>query len=289
MNLFARSQSQLRTEILTLLDDTSNARWTDAQVYAAINQALAMWSGRVFVPHLYQPTSYAWDNNTYVYSLPAWMDERCITPQMERQIPYNGFPLTTDGTDTWVDVPGFTIEPTTTEGRKLRFQTFPLAVNARIIYWTQAPQVFTTIPTLSSNFLSNATTIVLTANATNSYPGMAYFKTEDEFVLGALSTRTASTITYDVVARGLFNTYTDGANSASSVYVAVVVPDERLFVQLHDQAMAILHRLRFGLAAPEERQVHGQMIQLYQSRADGFWKSWTPNRPIKSNLNRRAL
>lgn len=289
MNLYARSQLQLRTEILTMLDDTSNARWTDSQVYYAINQALSMWSGRVLVPHLYQPTSYEWDNNTYEYSLPAWVDERYIQPQMERQIPYNGYPITTDGTETWVDVPGFSVEPTTTGGRKLRFQTMPFAVSARIIYWSQAPKVFTTIPTLSSQFLSNATSIVLTANATDSYPGICYLKTEDEFLLATYNTRAAATITYDVVSRGLFNTFTDTANSATSVYMAVVVPEERLFVQLHDQAMAILHRMRFGLAAPEERTVHSQMVQLYQSQADKFWRSWTPARPIKYKLDRRSL
>lgn len=289
MNLHVRSQLQLRTEILTMLGDTSNARWTDAQVYTAINQALAMWGGRVLTPHLYQPTDYAWDNNTYEYTLPNYIDERYIQPQQRRTIPYNGYPMTSDGTETWVDVVGWSVEPTTTGGRKLRFQSVPFAVDARIIYWAQAPQVFTTIPTLTSNFLSTSTTIAFSANATNSYPGICYLKTEDEYVLATYSTRIASTITYNVVAKGLFNTFTDTANSGTNVYMAVVAPDERLFVQLHDQAMAILHRLRFGLASPEERSVHGQMIQLYQSQADKFWKSWTPNRPIKWVPDRRAL
>lgn len=289
MNLHARSQLQLRTEILTMLDDTSNARWSDAQVYAAINQALAMWGGRVLVPHLYQPTDYSWNNNTYEYTLPAWIDEKYITPQMEREIPYNGYPLTTDGTETWVDVPGFTVEPTATGGRKLRFETMPFAVNARILFWTSPSQVFTTVPTLSTSLTSVATSIVITANATNAYPGFLYLKTEDEFLEGTYSTRAAGTITYSITARGLFNTFTDAATSGTNVYAAVVVPDERLFVQLHDQAMAVLHRMRFGLAAPEERSVHGQMVQLYQSQADKFWRSWTPNRPIKVRPNRRAL
>lgn len=288
MNLFARSQLQLRTDILTLLDDTSNARWTDAQVYTAINQALAMWGGRVLVPHLYQPASYAWSNDTYEYALPAWMDEKYIQPQMKRKIPTDAHTVPYN-TETWVDVPGWNVEPTETEGRKLRFTTIPFAVDARIIYWSQQPQVFTTIPTFSSNFLSASTTASFTANATNSYPGIAYFKTEDEFFLGTFSTRIAGYITYNVVTRGMFNTFTDTANSGTSVYVAVVVPEERLFVQLMDQAMAILHRMRFALAAPEERDVHSQMVQLYQSQADKFWRSWTPNRPIKARLDRRAL
>jgi hypothetical protein len=289
MNLFARGQVQLRTDILTLLDDTSNARWTDAQVYTAINQALSMWGGRVLVPHLYQPTDYSWDNNTYEYTLPAWLDGRYITPQMRRVIPYNGYPLTSDGTETWVDIPGFSIEPTTGEGRKLRFQSMPFDVDARILYWTQQPQVFTTLPTFTSNFTSAATTASFSANATNQYPSAAYFKTEDEFFFGTYSTRAAGNITYTVAARGLFSAFTDTANSGTSVQMAVVVPDERLFVQLMDSAMAILHRMRFGLASPEERSVHGQMIQLYQAQADKFWRSWTPNRPIKMRLDRRAL
>jgi hypothetical protein len=89
--------------------------------------------------------------------------------------------------------------------------------------------------------------------------------------------------------RALFNTAAAIHVSATPVYFCITAPDERLFVQLHNQAMAILHRMRFALAAPEERSVHGQMIQLYQAQADAFWRQWTPMRPIKSVLSRKGM
>ena len=288
MNLHVRSQYAIRTDILTMLDDTSNARWTDAQVYTAINQALSMWGGRVLIPHLYQPTDYAWDSGTFEYTLPSYIDEKYITPQMKRVIPYNGYPLVTDGTETWVDVPGFTVEPTTSNGRILRFESMPFAVDARILYWSDPNQIPTTAPTLSATISDGTATTFTLTGANYQVPGFGWYQCENEIMGASFASRTTTTV-LDSATRGQFSTYATSHTSGTAVYFCIAAPDERLFVQLYDQAMAILHRMRFGLAAPEERSVHGQMIQLYQSMADKFWRTWTPNRPIKSKLNRRAL
>lgn len=288
MNLFVRSQYQLRTDILTMLDDTSNARWTDVQVYTAINQALAMWGGRVLIPHLYQPTGYKWNNGTYDYTLPVWMDEQYIQPQVRRVVPYINYPQLADGTETWVDVPGWSIEPTTSNGRKLRFETAPYNQDARILYWSQPNQIPTTVPTLSAT-ISNGTATTFTLTGANyTVPFFGWYKIEDEVLTAEYSSRTATTV-FANATRGEFNTYATSHTPTTPVYFCIAATDERLFVQLHDQAMAILHRMRFGLAAPEERQVHSQMIQLYQSQADRFWRSWTPQRPIRSRLTRLGL
>lgn len=289
MNLHVRSQYQLRTEILTMLDDTSNARWSDAQVYTAINQALAMWGGRVLVPHLYQPASYAWDNNTYEYALPSWMDEKYITPQMRRVIPYAGYPQTSDGTETWVDVPGWSVEPTTTEGRVLRFQSLPYEVDARILYWSQQYQLPTSPPVVAST-ISNAATTATLGGVSFAYPSRFFLAINLEIMSVTFTSKNSSVATIALEQRAMFNSYTPTNHATNDLtYFCVAVTDERLFVQLHDQAMAILHRLRFGLASPEERSVHGQMIQLYQKQADMFWKTWTPNRPIKLKIDRRGM
>src|SRR4051812_46502842 len=68
-----RSQS----DILSLVNDatlnTSHNRWTDVQVYASLNRALAGWYGRVLVP-FYYTISGGFVNTETDYTLPDYME-----------------------------------------------------------------------------------------------------------------------------------------------------------------------------------------------------------------------
>lgn len=286
MDLLLRSQSEILADVQALLRDGGSARWTAAEVYGGINRALGDWAGRVSVPALYAPASLKWSTTQYEYDLPSYIDEDAIQPQYQAPMYEPGTVLPTNAT-TWVDLYGWSVEPTAAGGRKLRFAQMPTNTAGRIIYWVTPTKVPTTVPTLSSSLAAGATSAVM--GSVVDCDNVGWVKIDSECIGYSGVTRTATQTTLLNLVRGQSDTTDVLHNSAANVAFCVGYPRADLLNQLYDRTMARLHTMFMGNAAPQERDVHGQMIRLFNQRADEFWRKWQPRRAPRMVIGYRAI
>lgn len=286
MELLLRSQTEMLADLQALMRDNGAVRWTAAEVYGAINRALGDWQGRVSLPALYAPASLAWSLTQYEYDLPSYINENRIQPQYLAPIYQPGVILPTNAT-TWLDLMGWTVEPTATGGRKLRFAQPPTNTAGRIIHWLTPTKIPTTVPTLSSSCAAGATSAVI--GSVVDCDNVGWVKIDQECIGYSGVTRTASQTTLTNLVRAQCDTADVLHNSAAGVAFCVGYPRADVLGQLYDRAMAWMHTMFFQVAAPQERDVHGQMIRLFGQRADDFWRKWQPGRAPRMVLHSRAV
>jgi hypothetical protein len=289
MELFLRDQATILADAEARLRDTTNARWTDAEIYRALNDALTTWHGRVSVPNIYTVTG-GWVSGDPDYTLPAYINSSTIIPQMRRTIPYALWgQVVVDDSQTWVDVPGWTIESTATGGRVLRFDINPFSTEGRIIWYGINGQVPATVPTLDAE-IGDATTTALTLGSVVDCLDHGFVKIDKEWIQYSGVTRAATTTSLMSLVRG----YPGGAAAAThlaaaSVYWGVAMPRLELYRVLLDQTFVFMHELYLTDAAPRETQTHQQMVGYYQGRIDKFWRTWIPQRRPRIVMDRRFL
>lgn len=276
MALYLRSQNQILADVEALMRDTGNARWTDAEIYRALNLALQDWWGRVQIPMLYTGIS-SWTAGTYEYALPAYVREP-MRAQMERTV--SEYP------STWVDVPGFRVEPSSSGAYYLRFDTVPYSADARILFWANNSAVPTTVPTLTAEIDADDTSLTLTTTA--DVQDVGYVKIEGEWLQYAGMTTTATTVTLTNLVRAQNGTAAAIHALGTSVYWGVAVDDMRLFTQLINQIGSIMHRMFLTDGSEREHAHHERLMSYYDSRVQEFWMRYSPSYRPRMRLTRQG-
>lgn len=272
--MYLRSQTELLADIEAILRDTSNLRWSDAEIYRALNRGLIDFSERVKMPMLYTLPN-GWDSTTYEYELPAYI-QGPIRPQVrfDTQPSYGGG-------NTWTDIRSFEVEPNEDGGRTLRVRLFPedpsLTSEGRIIWYASNSTFPITPPTLSSSMTSSDTSA--TVNAAVDITPAGWVKIESEWIAYAGLTRAASTTVLLNLVRAQEYTAAASHNSAVSVYFGVCVPQPWLFQHLINHALMYLHNMFLTDGAPKERDMHERMLLRYQDQVDRGWRRFTPRAP----------
>jgi hypothetical protein len=286
MELYLRDQTTILADIKARMRDAASARWGELEMYRAVNDALETWHGRVSVPNIYTIVG-GWVAATNEYTLPAYINAATVIPQMKRTVPYSWWgQIAIDDSQTWTDIPGWTIEPDASGGRVLRFDVPPYSTEGRVLWFGVNGPVPTTVPTTSGSTSSSATTMVLGSVVECLDHGLA--KVKSEWMQYSGVTRTTSTTTLS----GLVRAYPGGIAAAihataSSVSWGVAMPRLELYRTLLDQVLMFLHELYLADAAPRETQVHQQMVSFYAARIDKFWRYWIPQRRPRMVLDRR--
>ncbi len=287
-----RSQDKILSDIETLMRDTSNDRWTDIEIYYALNMALNTWHGIVLVPHLYTGIS-AWTSGTYEYDLPAYVAQSHIRPQMEQVVTnYPGLSYADGTATTWVDVVGYSIEPDGAGNYDLRWSVPPFSVDARILYWASNGQVPAVLvanqPALDANITTTSTSMVLDSVVAD-IGQSGFAKIGTEWIQWSGVSDDGSNTTLSNLLRGLDGTTAAAHTSGTDVFWGVAVDDVRLYQQLYDQMRAYLHELFLTDASSQERGHHERQVSFYQQRADNFWKRYSVSYQRKIKLNARGM
>ncbi len=287
-----RSQDKILSDIEILQRDTTNKRWTDVEIYYALNMALDTWHGRVLIPHLYTGIS-SWTAGTYDYSLPSYVAQARIRPQMEQTVV--NYPSITyvDGTaTTWVDILSYGIEPTAEGGFDLRLGVSSSSVDARVLYWVSNGQVppvaVASQPALNAELSAAGTSLVLDS-VVSDIGQSGFAKIGDEWMQWAGVSDDGTNTTLSNLARALDGTTAAVHAKDTDVFWGVAVDNMRLFQQLYDQIRAYLHELFLTDASSQERSHHERQVSFYQQRADNFWKSYATSYQRKLMLGRKAL
>lgn len=287
ISVYLRAQNEAHVQIEQRQRDASNQRWTDKELYNAINDCIELWSQSIRVPFVYTITN-GFAAGTYEYSLPRYVRPPLDVQQLRRiGTYYQGITIDDGASETWVDVPAYRLEPTTAGGQQLRLDAAPWTTDARVIYWAPNGLVPTTVPTLSSGITSSDTTITLAS--TPEVSDVGYIKIEAEWCSYAGLARAASTLTLQNVVRGLNDSTAASHLSGVNVYWGLATTRLDVFNQMQTDVKASAHELFLSRAAPEERDHHVFMVRLYRQMSMEFWRRFVPSRPSKLVLSRSAI
>ncbi|MBP8291372.1 MAG: hypothetical protein KAX65_01290 [Caldilineaceae bacterium] len=268
--LYLRNQYDLLNNVESHMRDTSNYRWSEIEIYGALNDAVRSWHGRVSVPATYAPGT-NWPDDVHVIDVPVGIDPETAVIQI-RYLPVEN---SVDQVDTWYDVNGWRTEPTEAFGGQLRVNFQPTS-EYRLLYWFANGTMPTTAPTLGSELSDVATSVTLTTTADVGESG--FLQIENEWIHYRGIERGATTLTCQNLTRGLLTSIAATHATSTPVYWCVGTTRQDLYNQLLDQARAFLHELTLIAAAPQSRDVHERMVSYYQARADAYWRKHTPER-----------
>lgn len=282
------TQADLYTRIRERTRDTANRRWSQKEVYNAINDGLTRWSNRVFVPFLYTVTG-GFTLGDYDYTLP-WYISPPVDVQIYRQHYVDGLPIqTNDGSmSTWVDFPAYRLEPDGSGGQVLRLEVVPYDTDARIVWWAQNGPVPATLATLNANISSTTATTCTFGSAPVIGPA-GYVKIDDEWLAYAGYTQASSVTTLQNLVRGVNGTTAATHTSGATVYWGIAAHRPDLFNQMYHQAWANMHNLFLQDASPKEIEHHTFQLRFHQQMADEFWKNYVPNRTGRMRLSQAGI
>ncbi len=268
--LYLRNQLDLLNNVESHMRDTSNYRWTEGEIYGALNDAVRSWHGRVSVPATYSPGT-NWPDDVHVIDVPVGIDPQATVIQI-RYLPVEN---SVDQVDTWYDVNGWRTEPTEAFGGQLRVNFQPTS-EYRLLYWFANGTMPTTAPSLGEELSATATSVTLTTTADVGESG--FLQIENEWIHYRGIERGATTLTCQNLTRGLLTSVAATHAALTPVYWCVATTHQDLYNQLLDQARAFLHELTLIAAAPQSRDVHERMVSYYQARADAYWRKHAPER-----------
>lgn len=271
--LYLRNQYDLLNNVESHMRDTSNYRWSETEIYGALNDAVRSWHGRVSVPAIYAPGT-NWPDDVHVIDVPVGIDPETAIIQI-RYLPVEN---SVDQVDTWFDVNGWRTEPTEAFGGQLRVNFQPTS-EYRLLYWFANGTMPSTIPALGEELSATATSVTLTTTADVGESG--FLQIENEWIHYRGIERGATTLTCQNLTRGLLTSVAATHAISTPVYWCVAVTRQDLWGQLLDQSRAFLHELTLIASAPQSRDVHERMVSYYQARADAYWRKHTPERSAR--------
>ena len=271
--LIPRTQLEINGFLEADLRDTNNDRWSDAEIYRAVNRALSTWDTRVLIPFVY---AFTFATNEKEYSLPEYVQEPL---EVQWQV---------SGEDFWRDLGIFDVHTATAAAKVLRLAYYPYSASGRVVYWVANGPVPTTIPTLNAAISSTtATTCTMTAVPVIGQNG--YVKINAEWMAYHGPTQTETVTTLNNLERGLFGTTAATHLSGATVNWGIVTHRTDLFEQLQAQAIAHLHSLFLTNASAHEVETHQFNLRWQQQQADEYWRRYTPMRQPKMRLTRDGI
>jgi len=284
VEVFLKAQNQILADLRARVRDNNSERWTDAECYGAINDALLSWQDRVRIPHIYT-ISGGWVSGTLEYTLPDWIRSNSIQPQMKSPTQFDSLSSAYRlSTNTWQDIPGWRIEPNATNGRVLKFNVSPYSTEGRIIWWGSSMPIPITVPTLSDDYIETDDEFEI--SSVTEIAEYGWIKVESEWMQYAGVDRYTGNGTLTNVVRGLSQGSNAIAhNNGESVYFGVAMPKNELYRVLIDQSIVHLHELFLGNASSKEKQTHQELIGFYEGRVKEFWRNWSDTKVVKTQVD----
>lgn len=278
---YLRTQTELLADIEALIRDSSNVRWTEAEIYRAINLALLTWHDKVKFERTYTITD-GWVAGTYAYTLPAYVRPP-IFPELLRQLPNNEWGAVT-GTSRWQDVVGWELV-----GNSLRLYAAPRTGQGQVVFYAPNSRVpLPTLPTTNAQIVAADTSV--TMGSAVDIDDVGYVKINAEYISYTGVTRASATTTLLNLTRALNGSTAATHNSGSTVTWCVAADSMSLYSFLYDQVRSILSGLPLSDGSTHERLNYEKMMGYFENRAAIFWQQYHPiRRTSPLTLNRRAL
>jgi hypothetical protein len=274
-------QSDVAALILRRMNVTAGTRFTTAQTYLAMNNALMLMGERARTPFQY---TFTFVSGTREYTLPTYIDGDAITVQWKSAVyPWNL--ITNDDTSerVWDTIALWHIYPDATGTRVLRLDVDPPDTDGRIIYWTPPYPIPTpstgTLPVSSAEISSSATSVTLTTKPTLGRNG--YIKLDAEWMEYHGYTEAATTYTLTNLVRGIQGTTAATHVITSTVEWGIAVDNPILFTILQSETIAELCGL-YMLNPGTDAGKYEDMWRREKQIAYESWMKVSSNRPAMS-------
>jgi hypothetical protein len=259
--MILRTQDRIKDDITALMRNTGG-RWTDAEIYLALNLSTALWSN-VHIPLVYSMPN-GWDRSTFSYTLPSYVRPPLI-PQARV--------ASASGETRWFDLRAYQWEPSNT----LRFTMGPPTGEGRVLYYVRNGSVPTTMATLATMLGYSNDYLMLPKDEDPEIGEVGWIKIEDEYIQYAgLDRHDDGRLMLTNLTRGVYNSQAKNHNGLTPMHFCVAVDDDRLWMQLYDQMRVFLHEMFLTDASPRERDHHERQVSFYQQRAERFWENYVP-------------
>lgn len=273
--LYLRTQADLLSDIENSLIDTTNARWSNNQIYRAINVALESIAGRVQLPRLYT-ISGGFTTGTYEYTIPAYVGDNFVPMVQVTDTPL----LSSVSSTNWVRIPFWDVEPSATGTRTMRLSASPYTAAARLIWYApNGPVPYedggNALPKLAATMTTSTATILLDGLELDIYPA-GWVKIDNEWMSYTGVTHSATATTLSGVLRAQYNTTAathDGTGTPATVYFGVAVDDTRLWRVIRDLTLLELHLLQLHRGTNEDRGNHERIMGFLETRCNNFWRT----------------
>jgi hypothetical protein len=254
MHLTLVTQTELLGGLRTQMRDTgATKRWSDAEIYGAINEALTHWHNRVTTLHVYQTTI---SGGHDIVPLPAYVGKVKYLQNLNT------------GGERWAELTMWDIHPDATGLRSIHIYG-AYAGTLHVVHERANGPVPSSIATTSGSMTATSDTVAVTTNADVEPCG--WIKVDGEWMAYSGVNRAASSVTLLNLARGQYETTAATHNNGVTVHWGVAAPDRVLYVQLYDQVRALLHAMYLTDAADTEKAHHERYMNYFQGRADQFW------------------
>jgi hypothetical protein len=266
--MFSIDQQTLATDLAIRSRDAYNTRWQLAEKHTAINHAVQRWGNRVSFP-AQELLSSTWDNDTYAYTLPAYVDRASLRIQRNETDPTG-----TANVGRWVDVQADVLPLTSGAGWQVVTRQRPIDANtARLFWYTPNGTLPYPFPTLNAELAAGATSLTL-ASAVQLLAPCGYVLIDSEWIGYRGVAVTSSTTTLQNLTRAVYGTTDATHASGATVIWGVTVLDRSLYEQLFNEAQKFLHQLSLQNAAEQARDFHERMVSHHRVLADEFWSSY---------------
>lgn len=285
VEIYLRDQVTILADVRARVRDANSERWTDTEIYRALNDALLSWQGRVRVPHIHTITN-GWVAGQYEYVLPDYITSDAIQPQMKASNQFDAYSVLRLSSDQWVDIPSWRIEPNASNQRVLRFTVSPYSTEGRIIWWGSNGTVPLTVPALNNQLRLVDTELFLGGAVDVSDYGWLHIGIGEWAQYAGADRSLAYTRLINLVRdlpQGVQGVTTHA--NGDTVRFGVAMPALELYRVLLDQITVHLHELFLGNAASKEGQMHQEMIGFYQARIEKFWRNWNPPRIVRTRID----
>lgn len=272
---YYRKQTALLSEIKSKLRiNPSKPRWSDTQIYLAINEGIRTWHDLVRTHQWYSlPDGFSY--GIFEYAVPTYIRSP-VRIQIRVPRPYTAWGVES-GTYRWNDIGG-TLELDGQGGQVVVVHAPPRALEGRVGFYAPNSVVpySSPLPKLSGGISASATSLVL--NGAYETGDTGHIQIEGEIITYLGVSRGASTTTLQNLQRGVGGT--TAATHANDVTVewCVAVDDPALYNQLFDYAAYALHRMFQVDGGTHEREAHQQMMLFHKQNADAFWQGYAPQR-----------
>lgn len=281
MRIHLKTQLDIRKDIEqgTLRDTSagSGKKWSTREILLAINYGIREISGRVLVPHVWEPGT-QFGVSSYTYELPSYVTKYARPQYLPSVWDYS--PTGVNPTGGWVDMDEWVMEESTT-GNAIRLSCIPRHTEWRIIYWAPVEELPLDAVTLGDDLDAGGSSMTITTTEADRVPPTGYVKINAEWIRYASKASGASSVTLSRLRRGE-NWTTDSAHtSGDTVYFGVPATDPVVYDVIQNYAISRLYEISSVTTTTEEeyhRRERARRLSL--QRADeklaSLRPSWQP-------------
>lgn len=271
--LYARTQEQIINALRGRVRDTPANRWTDTELYAAVNSTLDSWDNRVLIPHIYDVT---WVVNTREYTLPVYV-KKPIDPQY--QMP--------GSEDTWLDFNAYQVRPNADGTLTLHLSFYPTPESGRVIWWAPNSRLPEESPALVLDIDADDTSLQVDDDVDVDENG--YVRIGNEWIGYAGVTLADGSRTLTGLERGALGTTAASHVADDPVLWGIVVHRMDLYGQLERQVMVYLHEMFLTDGSAHETENHERIMNWHMQQSDRYWMKYTPARSPKMLLSANSI